>query len=108
MTMSARIPAATQTGTHSHHVRWPLTRVLVLLLANAFVGLAMEIRVEHVDAVHEQGIAWTPIIYSCVMTIACLAATVFWSRTVPADGPAFSLVIRGWGDGLLLSQSREP
>jgi hypothetical protein len=59
MTVTARRPTAIQTDSRSHPDRWPLTRVLVFLLANAFAGLAMEIRVEHVDAVHEQGVAWT-------------------------------------------------
>jgi hypothetical protein len=61
--------------------RWPLPRVLVLVLANAFFGLMIDIRMEHVDAVHERGIAWPPIVYSGVMAIACLAAAVYWSKT---------------------------
>jgi hypothetical protein len=81
MTVTARQPTAAQTDSRSHHDRWPLTRILMFLLANAFVGLAMEIRVEHVDAVHEQGVAWTPIVYSCVMAVACLVAFVFWNKT---------------------------
>jgi hypothetical protein len=60
--------------------RWPLTRILMLLLAGAFGGLMMDIRVEHVDAVHEQSIAWLPIIYSACMAIACAAASIFWSK----------------------------
>ena len=41
----------------------------------------VDIRVEHVDVVREHSIAWLPIIYSGFMTIACLAAFVFWSST---------------------------
>jgi hypothetical protein len=61
--------------------RFPLARVLVLLLAGAFSGLMVDIRVEHVDVVREHSIAWVPIIYSGFMTIACLAAFIFWNRT---------------------------
>lgn len=63
-----------------HPERWPLTRILIFLLSNGFIGLAIDIRVEHVDVVHERAISWLPIIYSCVMAIACLAAVAFWNR----------------------------
>jgi hypothetical protein len=59
--------------------RWPLPRVLVLLLAGAFVGLMMDIRVEHVDAVHDHSVAWLPIIYCAVMTVASLGTCIFWN-----------------------------
>lgn len=61
--------------------RWSLARVLMLLLAGAFVGLLSDIRVEHVDVVRETVLAWTPIVYSAVMALACLAAVIFWSKT---------------------------
>jgi hypothetical protein len=59
----------------------PLSRVLILVLAGAFVGLMFDIRVEHVDAVREHRIAWLPIVYSGFMTFACAAAFVFWNKT---------------------------
>ena len=81
MTVTARNREA-RTKARSHADRWLLTRVLVFLLANGFLGLAIDIRVEHVDVVHEHAIAWVPIVYSCVMSVACLAAFVFWTRTL--------------------------
>src|ERR1700722_7078529 len=72
MNTSADLPA---------HDRFPLARVLILILAGAFVGLMVDIRVEHVDVVRERPIAWLPIIYSAFMTLACLAAFVCWSKT---------------------------
>jgi hypothetical protein len=60
--------------------RWPLARLLIFMLAGAFAGLVIELRVEHVDAVRERGVAWLPIVYSGVMTAACGFAFVFWSR----------------------------
>jgi len=62
------------------HDRFPLARVLILILAGAFVGLMGDIRAEHVDAVRDHPIAWLPIIYSAFMTLACLAAFVFWNK----------------------------
>jgi hypothetical protein len=62
--------------------RWPLARILIILLAGAFAGLMVDIRVEHVDVVRERSVAWVPIIYSGLMTIACLAAFVLWNKTV--------------------------
>jgi hypothetical protein len=63
------------------HDRFSLARVLILILAGAFVGLMVDIRVEHVDAVRDRPIAWLPIIYSAFMTLACFVAFVFWSKT---------------------------
>jgi uncharacterized membrane protein len=62
--------------------RFPLARVLILLLAGGFMGLMLDIRVEHVDVVRERAIGWVPIIYSGVMGIACLVAVIFWNKTV--------------------------
>lgn len=62
------------------HDRYPLARVLILLLGGAFAGLMVDIRVEHVDIVREQSVAWLPIIYSGFMTIACLIAFGFWNK----------------------------
>jgi hypothetical protein len=72
----------------------------MLILASAFVGLMIDIRVEHVDVVRERSVAWLPIIYAAFMTFACLAACVFWKRrTRILMFPLFSaaLVIGGLG-----------
>ena len=62
------------------HARWTLPRLLILLLAGAFLNLMLDLRVEHVDVVHEDSIAWLPIIYSAFMTLACVVACAFWNR----------------------------
>jgi hypothetical protein len=66
---------------NSRRDRWPLPRVLIFLLANAFLGLMVDIRVEHVNVVHEHAVAWLPIIYSGLMAIACLLACIYWNKT---------------------------
>jgi len=72
--------------------RWPLPRVMVLVLAGGFGGLMMDIRVEHVDAVHEHGVAWVPIVYSTFMTVACVAVCFFWNAVARRILIAFCLV----------------
>ena len=42
--------------------RWPLGRVVVLILAGGFFGLVGDLRMDHVDVVRDQRIAWTPIV----------------------------------------------
>jgi hypothetical protein len=64
-----------------HRDRWPLARVLILILAGGFVGLMVDIRVEHVDVVRERSIAWLPIIYAGFMAIAAVVGFVFWNTT---------------------------
>jgi hypothetical protein len=63
------------------HDRFSLARVLILVLAGAFAFLMADIRVEHVEAVHDHTLAWVPIIYSAVMAVACLAAFIVWNKT---------------------------
>jgi hypothetical protein len=41
----------------------------------------IDIRVDHVDQIHDRSIAWLPIIYAGSVTIACLVATALWNRT---------------------------
>ena len=80
--------------------RLPLSRVLILVLAGGFVGLMVDIRVEHVDVVRERSIAWLPIIYAGFMTLACLVAFVLWNRTARLIMPVFfalAMVIGGMG-----------
>ena len=59
--------------------RWPLSRILMLLLAGAFAGLMADVRVEHVDVVHDHAIAWTPIVYGGVMALVCLITAILWN-----------------------------
>jgi hypothetical protein len=61
--------------------RWPLPRILILILAGAFLNLLIDIRVEHVDVVRERTIAWLPILYSAIMAVAALFAAAFWNNT---------------------------
>ena len=90
-------------GTRGGISRWPLSRVLILMLSGAFVGLMMDIRVEHVDVVHEHSVAWLPIIYSACMTVACLCATVFWNgRTRRIMIVLFALALFIGGTGFYL------
>ena len=58
---------------------WPLSRVLMVLLAGAFAGLTSDLRVEHVDVVREHAVGWVPIVYSGVMALACLVAAIVWN-----------------------------
>ncbi|HEX4797408.1 MAG TPA: hypothetical protein VH370_26675 [Humisphaera sp.] len=64
---------------HSWLARWSLPRVLMLLLGGAFVGLMMDIRVEHVDVVHRRSVAWLPILYCGLMAVASVGATFVWN-----------------------------
>ena len=64
-----------------YHNRWPLARLLILILGGTFAGLMVDIRVEHVDAVREHSVAWLPIVYSGVMSIACSLAVIRWNTT---------------------------
>ena len=80
--------------------RYPLARLLILLLAGGFGGLMLDIRVEHVDVVRERSIAWLPIIYSGLMSVVCLTAFVFWTKTIRTIVlPLFllALVVGGMG-----------
>jgi len=61
-------------------MRWPLARVLMVLLAGAFGGLISDLRVEHVEVVHEEAVAWTPIVFSGVMVVACLVTAIVWNN----------------------------
>lgn len=61
-------------------VRWPMSRIMILILAGAFGGLMMDVRVEHVEVVHERTVAWMPIIYAGFMAIACTVAFFRWQR----------------------------
>ena len=60
---------------------WPLARVLILVLGGSFLGLMIDIRVEHVEVVRKTRLGWIPIIYSAAMAIACFSAAAFWNDT---------------------------
>jgi hypothetical protein len=62
--------------------QWNLPRFLMLLLAGMFVGLMMDIRVEHVEVVHEKTVAWLPIFFSAIMAVVSFAAFIFWNRAM--------------------------
>ena len=59
---------------------WPLSRLVMLIMAGMYVGLLLDIRVEHVEAVHEHRIAWLPIVFSAVTCVISLLATVLWGK----------------------------
>jgi hypothetical protein len=58
---------------------WSLPRILVLFLLLGFGGLMCDIRVEHIDKVHENSLAWIPIVYAGLMAALCLVALIFWT-----------------------------
>lgn len=60
---------------------WTLNKVLVLLLAGAFLGLTGDLRYEHVDKVRHYWTAWIPIAYSGAMVIVCLVCLFLWERS---------------------------
>jgi 4-amino-4-deoxy-L-arabinose transferase-like glycosyltransferase len=64
----------------SSRPRWSLGRIVILLLVFAFAGLAVDLRMEHVDVVRQRTIGWTPIVYSALMALACLGAVIRWHR----------------------------
>ncbi len=59
---------------------WTINKILVLLLAAAFLGLTFDLRYEHVDKVRHFWEAWIPIAYSGAMVLACLAGLLLWER----------------------------
>jgi hypothetical protein len=80
--------------------RWPLARILLFILANGFAGLMIDIRVEHVDAVRENTVAWLPIVFSGFMAMSCLVGFIFWGKlTRRLLLPLFlaSLIVGGMG-----------
>jgi hypothetical protein len=75
---------------------WTLNKLLVLLLALTWLGLAGDLRYEHVDRVHKHWTAWIPIVYSgamFVLSLACLAAWERLGRRVLFFGFALGIVV---------------
>jgi hypothetical protein len=64
----------------STYTRWPLPRLLILVLAGMYVGLMLDIRVEHVEAVHEHRVAWVPILFSAITSLVCLGSVIIWHK----------------------------
>ncbi len=59
---------------------WSINRLLVLALVGGFLGIVMDVRLEHITVVREHAIGWTPIVYSGLMVIVSLAAIIRWDR----------------------------
>jgi hypothetical protein len=80
------IAESTDSGPNSERARfrfpigWSINRLLVLALAGGFLGVVMDVRLEHVTVVREHWIGWTPIVYSGLMVIVSLAAIIRWDR----------------------------
>ena len=67
--------------TAARATRWPLTRVLALVVLLGFLAMTADIRVEHVDVVRKNWRGWIPIAYGLFM-IAVGIVTVGWWREV--------------------------
>ena len=59
---------------------WTLNKILVLLLTGTFLGLAGDLRYEHVDQVRNHWTAWIPIVYSGAMVVIGLLGLLRWDR----------------------------
>lgn len=59
---------------------WTLNRLIVLFLLGGFVLLFVEIRYAHRVILDKHPIAWTPIVFSCLMMLVCLGSLVFWNH----------------------------
>ena len=57
-----------------------LNQWLILGLASGYVTLVFDLRYEHNHALKHHSLAWTPIIYSAVMAVACVIALVKWDQ----------------------------
>jgi hypothetical protein len=57
-----------------------LNKLIVLILMGGFVVLLTQVRYDHRMVVKENGIAWTPIVFSILMVIACVFGLTFWNR----------------------------
>jgi hypothetical protein len=91
------------------HPRWPLPRILVLVLAGMYGGLVLDIRVEHVEAVRDHRIAWVPIIYSAATAVVCLVAFVLWKKSMRRVVlPIFLLSMVVGGTGAYLHSHGKP
>jgi hypothetical protein len=59
---------------------WNLNKLMVLILMGGFVVILTQVRYDHRMVVNETAIAWTPIVFSILMIIACLLGLTFWNR----------------------------
>jgi hypothetical protein len=71
-------PRQADTAVAAPSGRWPMGRVLLLLLAAGLVTLMLDIRYEHVEVVYEDPVAWTPIVFSGVMALLSLIGFLIW------------------------------
>ncbi len=61
-------------------IRWPLGKMIVLILTGAFAGLVFDLRYEHNHILAKHEIGWTPIIYSAVAVGVGTAGLALWER----------------------------
>lgn len=59
--------------------KWSLSHFVILVLIGAFALLLLEVRYLHQPVLGEHAIAWTPIAYSGMMTLASAAGLIFWN-----------------------------
>ncbi|NNM87293.1 MAG: hypothetical protein HKL95_02110 [Phycisphaerae bacterium] len=77
-----------------------LARLIVLLLAGAFVLLMLDIREEDLEPIkHGYLFPWIPIVYSGMMCFCCLVTFFRWRR--PLRRMLMALFVLGIGVGLL-------
>ncbi len=96
--------------------RWPLNRLLLLVLLAGFLTLMADIRVEHADRFRKFWQAWIPIYYAGTMSVACLVGAlawwtpavrriVFWLFALGFLVGGYGLYLHNHGDFLKLSQT---
>lgn len=59
---------------------WTLSKLIVLVLIGAYVGLFIDLRYEHVDIVRHNWHGWIPIAYCGAMVLVGLAALALWEH----------------------------
>ena len=60
--------------------KWPLDRLVALLLTLAFATLTFDLRYEHNHILRRHVIGWTPIVYSALMVLAGAFALSRWDQ----------------------------
>jgi hypothetical protein len=59
---------------------WTLNKAIVLVLMLGFGVILVQVRFDHRSVIHENAVAWIPIVYSIVIMVASVAGLLFWSR----------------------------
>jgi len=95
--------------------RWPLNRLLLLVLLGGYLTLLADIRVEHADRFARFWQAWIPIYYAGAMALACLLGALawtpamrrllFWLFSVGFAVAGYGLYLHNHGDFLKLSHT---